>query len=90
MPYCSKCGAELPENARYCSTCGALTSRADVGVEAYSRIDRVTSIPELDNAHYERGQYTGRINKGSGKLIVETTTGSITIHHQSGGLSEES
>lgn len=58
-----------------------LGNQSDVAVEAYSRIGGVTSIPELAEARYAHGQYTGRINKGNGKLIIETTTGSIIIHH---------
>jgi DUF4097 and DUF4098 domain-containing protein YvlB len=58
-----------------------LGDKSDVAVEAYSRIGRVQSIPELAEARYVHGQYTGRINEGKGKLIIETTTGSITIHH---------
>lgn len=58
-----------------------LGNQTDVAVEAYSRIGGVRAIPELAEARYVHGQYTGRINKGNGKLIIETTTGSITIHH---------
>ena len=27
MPFCSKCGEELPENANFCSKCGVRTSK---------------------------------------------------------------
>jgi hypothetical protein len=57
----------------------ALTGASDLTVEAYSRLGRVTCIPELADARYERGQYMGRIGSGTGKLIAETKTGSITI-----------
>jgi DUF4097 and DUF4098 domain-containing protein YvlB len=56
-----------------------LAGTSDLTVEAYSRLGRVTCIPELADARYERGQYMGRIGSGTGKLIVETKTGSITI-----------
>jgi DUF4097 and DUF4098 domain-containing protein YvlB len=56
-----------------------LQGQSDLTVEAYSRLGRVTCIPELADSHYERGQYTGRINNGTGKLTVKTTTGSIAI-----------
>ena len=59
----------------------ALQGQSDLAVEAYSRLGSVTCIPELAGARYERGQYTGRIGSGAGKLIVESTTGPITIHH---------
>jgi len=58
-----------------------LQNQSDVAVEAYSRIGKVTATPELEDARFEHGQYTGRVKKGSGRLIIETTTGSITIHH---------
>ncbi len=57
----------------------ALTGKSDLAVEAYSRLGRVTCTPELADARYERGQYVGRIGSGTGKLIAETKTGSITI-----------
>lgn len=57
----------------------ALTGKSDLAVEAYSRLGRVTCTPELTDARYERGQYVGRIGSGTGKLIAETKTGSITI-----------
>jgi lia operon protein LiaG len=57
----------------------ALTGKSDLAVEAYSRLGRVTCIPELTDARFERGQYVGRIGAGTGKLIAETKTGSITI-----------
>jgi len=56
-----------------------LTGKSDLTVEAYSHLGRVTCIPELADARYERGQYMGRIGAGTGKLIAETQTGSITI-----------
>ncbi len=56
-----------------------LGNHSDVAVEAYSRIGGVKAIPELTEARHLHGQYTGRINKGTGRLIIETTTGSITI-----------
>jgi len=58
-----------------------LQPQPDLKVEAYSRLGRVTCIPELADQHYERGQYTGRLGNGTGKLIAETTIGSITIRH---------
>jgi hypothetical protein len=56
-----------------------LTGTPDLTVEAYSRLGRVTLIPELADGRYMRGQYTGRIGSGKGRLIAETHTGSITI-----------
>jgi DUF4097 and DUF4098 domain-containing protein YvlB len=59
----------------------ALQHPSDLKVEAYSRLGRVTCIPELADQHYERGLYTGHLGNGTGKLIAETTIGSITIRH---------
>ena len=58
-----------------------LQDQSDLKVEAYSRLGRVTSVPDLADSRYERGQYTGRLGNGTGKLIVETRTGPITIRH---------
>jgi DUF4097 and DUF4098 domain-containing protein YvlB len=58
----------------------SLTGKSDLAVEAYSRLGSVTCIPEPPDWRYERGQYMGHLGSGTGKLIVETTTGSIVIH----------
>jgi len=57
-----------------------LQGEPDLTVEASTRIGRVTCSPELADARYERGQYMGRIGSGTGRLIAETKTGSITIN----------
>jgi len=56
-----------------------LQGEPDLTVEASTKIGRVTCSPELTDARYERGQYMGRIGAGTGRLIAETKTGSITI-----------
>lgn len=56
-----------------------LRGEPDLTVEAFTRLGRVTCSPELADARYVRGQYTGRIGAGTGKLIAETETGTITI-----------
>ena len=56
-----------------------LRREPDLTVEASTRIGQVTCSPELTDASYERGQYIGRIGAGTGRLIAETKTGSITI-----------
>jgi DUF4097 and DUF4098 domain-containing protein YvlB len=77
------CGNLSGGDNRFRTTTGPielkLLGQSDLTVEAYSRLGRVTCIPELAEAHYERGRYTGRIKNGAGKLTVETTTGPITI-----------
>ena len=59
-----------------------LEGKPDLTVEASTKIGRVTCSPELTDLHYERGQYVGQIGAGTGRLIAETKTGSITIHRQ--------
>ena len=56
-----------------------LRGEPDLIVEASTRIGRVTCSPELTDTRYERGQYVGRIGAGTGRLIAEAKTGSITI-----------
>jgi len=56
-----------------------LQGEPDLIVEASTRIGRVTCSPELTDLRYERGRYVGRIGAGTGRLIAETKTGSITI-----------
>ena len=56
-----------------------LRGEPDLTVEASTRIGRVTCSPELTHLRYERGQYMGRIGAGTGRLIAETKTGSVTI-----------
>jgi hypothetical protein len=56
-----------------------LQGQLDLTVEAYSRLGTVSCIPELGNARRDRGRCTGKMGAGSGKLIAETETGSITI-----------
>jgi DUF4097 and DUF4098 domain-containing protein YvlB len=57
----------------------SLTGKPDLTVEAYSRLGSVTCIPVPADWRYERGQYRGHFGSGTGKLIVETTTGSIAM-----------
>lgn len=56
-----------------------LKGELDLTVEASTLIGRISCIPELTDARYERGLYKGRIGTGTGRLIAETKTGSITI-----------
>jgi DUF4097 and DUF4098 domain-containing protein YvlB len=59
----------------------SLRGQPDLTVEASTSLGSIKCIPELTDAHYARNQYTGRIGAGTGRLIVETKTGSVTIHH---------
>lgn len=56
-----------------------LSGEPDLTVEASTRLGRITCTPELTNARYERGLYTGQVGAGTGRLIAEATTGSIVI-----------
>ena len=58
-----------------------LQGEQDLRVEGYATIGKVTVLPELEGAHYDGREYVGRIGAGSGRLVVETTAGSITINH---------
>lgn len=60
----------------------SLLGQPDLKVEASTSLGSIRCVPELTDAHYTRNQYTGRIGAGTGRLIAETKTGSITIHHQ--------
>jgi hypothetical protein len=59
----------------------SLQGQPDLTVEASTRLGSITCIPELADAYQRHNRYTGRINAGTWRLIVETKTGSITIHH---------
>lgn len=59
-----------------------LRGEPDLTVEASSKVGKVTCSPELTDARYDQfigGRCTGRIGAGTGRLIAETETGSITI-----------
>ena len=59
----------------------SLQDQPDLTVEASTRLGSVRCIPELTDAYYRRNKYTGHIGAGTGRLIAETKTGSITIRH---------
>lgn len=61
----------------------ALRGKPDLTVEASTRLGRISCSPELAEARYERGRYTGRIGAGTGRLIAETKTGNIRIRKMS-------
>jgi hypothetical protein len=58
-----------------------LRGEPDLTVEASTRLGRVKCSPELTDARYERGRFTGRIGAGTGRLIADTTTGTIAIRY---------
>jgi zinc ribbon protein/putative adhesin len=56
-----------------------LQGEHDVRVEGYTTIGRVTVTPELDGARFDGREYVGKIGAGTGRLVAQTTAGSITI-----------
>jgi len=59
----------------------SLRGQPDLTVEASTTLGSIRCEPELTDARFKRNWYTGRIGAGTGKLIAETKTGSITIRH---------
>jgi hypothetical protein len=59
----------------------SLRGQPDLTLEASTRLGSIRCIPELADAYHRYNQYTGRVGAGTGRLIVETKTGSIAIHH---------
>lgn len=57
-----------------------LQGEPDLVVEASTSLGSIRCIPELTDVRYARNRYTGRIGAGTGRLVAETKTGSITIH----------
>jgi len=43
MPYCKKCGKELPEGAKYCPVCGTSTSTEETPVVPTVQVDATVS-----------------------------------------------
>jgi DUF4097 and DUF4098 domain-containing protein YvlB/ribosomal protein L40E len=59
----------------------SLRGEPDLTVEASTTLGNISCVPELADAYYRRNQCSGRIGAGTGRLIAETKTGSITIHY---------
>ncbi len=58
-----------------------LQGAQDLRVEGYATVGKVAVSPELEGEHYDGREYVGKIGAGTGRLVVETTAGSITIKH---------
>ena len=43
MPYCKKCGTELPEGAKYCPVCGTSTSTEETAAVSTVQVDATVS-----------------------------------------------
>ena len=44
MPYCKKCGNEIPEGAKYCPACGTSTSTEETPTAPAAPVTRVASV----------------------------------------------
>ena len=53
----------------------------DLRVEGYATVGKVTVSPELEGGRFDGREYVGKIGAGTGRLVAETTAGSITIKH---------
>ena len=58
-----------------------LQGEPDLAVEASTSLGSIRCVPELTDARYEGNRRIGRVGAGTGRLVAETKTGSITIHH---------
>jgi len=58
-----------------------LQGENDLRVEAYATMGRVTVFPSPEGARYDGREFVARIGAGAGRLVAETTAGSITINH---------
>ena len=47
MPYCRRCGAELPKNARFCPACGTPVVARDIKPMETHRTLKVTGKPKV-------------------------------------------
>ena len=63
----------------------ALKGTPDLSLDASTTVGRIVCRMELAESHYDRGEFvgqhlTGRMGSGSGRLVIEATTGSISIY----------
>lgn len=56
MPYCAKCGADLPEDARFCPACGAPVGPPErVPYEKYEKREKREKREKEEREKYEKG-----------------------------------
>jgi len=48
-------------------------------VEAYARHGSITVGSDVQDGHYDRGFYSGKLGDGVGRLAIETRTGDVTV-----------
>ncbi len=63
----------------------ALKGTSDLSLDASTTVGRIVCRLEMTESHYDRGDFvgqrlTGRIGSGKGRLVIEATTGSISIY----------
>jgi hypothetical protein len=76
MSYCTECGKELPENARYCSQCGAplhATEWEEFQVSADDLVGRVKELIAEGNV----SRLSVRNERGETLLEIPVTIGVI-------------
>lgn len=79
----------LTDNTTFRSTTGSiditLVGEQNFSIDASTTVGQITCALDLHDSRYEKGQYigqhiSGKIGSGAGRLSVETTVGSISIH----------
>jgi DUF4097 and DUF4098 domain-containing protein YvlB len=65
----------------------ALRGTPDLTIDASTTVGRILCRVELSDSRFDRGDFvgqhlTGRLGSGAGRLILEATTGSISIYRQ--------
>jgi len=78
MPHCEKCGAELPEGARFCPSCGATAGKVVREEFSVSSEDLVKRVKEL----IHEGNVTRiivRDEEGKNLLEIPATIGVVGV-----------
>jgi DUF4097 and DUF4098 domain-containing protein YvlB len=79
----------LTDNSTFRSTTGSiditLVGEQNLSIDASTTVGQITCALDLSDSRFEKGQYigqhiSGKIGTGAGRLSVETTVGSISIH----------
>lgn len=87
--YCRNCGAEIPENAKFCSKCGTSIEHANVGVDnSQAREPSAQSVPATEKPPKKPIDF-GKFNKYfwliyitlgvSGYLLIELASAYTTV-----------
>lgn len=74
MPYCTTCGAEFKQGAKFCGDCGAITT-GDVPMSAHNR--SVNERSNVETVLWE-GKPAGISDRLKGIVRLNTTTYTIT------------